>query len=434
MLDRRLFLGMLGQGAASLAACSSMSPFSSWAAETTAIGRRKRIAIVTTIWIYQSHAQHMGDRFLVGYPRRGEWHLPPIDVVSLYVDQHPQGDLSAQRAKDHGFTIYPSIAEAIRCGGRELSVDGIAIIGEHGDYPVNAKGQVLYPRYEFFQECVKVFEADGRAVPIFNDKHLSYSWQKAQKMVDDSKRLQFPFLAGSSLPVTWRLPPVEVPYGAGLREALMVGVGGSDPMDYHALEAMQCMVERRRGGETGIRSVQFLEGDAVWQAAKEGRWSHRLLEAALSRSDSLQGDSDLDSRPQDLANNGQLPQLVKTPSAYLIERNDGLRTTLLMLNGALADYTFAAELDTGEIISTQFFLPPTPNVTYSACLVAQIEEMIMTGRAPYPVERTQIASAMLDRCLDSKVQGYQRIETPELAIRYEGPRESLFGEGRSNDG
>ncbi|MEO8426288.1 MAG: hypothetical protein ABI651_04165 [Verrucomicrobiota bacterium] len=387
----------------------------------------KRIAIITTVWTYQSHAQHMGDRFLVGYPRHGRWHGSPLQVVSLYVDQKPAGDLSRQRAADHGFTIYPSISETLRCGGNKLAVDGIVIIAEHGDYPRNHKGQILYPRYEFFQQCVNVFEQDRRVVPIYNDKHLSYSWEKARKMVEDSKRLKFPFLAGSSLPVTWRLPPVEVPYGAKLDEALMVGVGGSDPMDYHALEAMQCMVERRHGGETGIKSVQLIEGDAVWQAGEEGRWSKRLLEAALSRSDSLQGDSELDSRPQDLAHNGQLPKLVKNPAAYFIERNDGLRTTLLMLNGALQDYCFAAQLAKGEIVSTQFFLPPTPNVTYSACLVAQIEEMIVTGRAPYPVERTQIASAMLDRCLDSKVEDHRRIATPELNIRYRAPKDSRFG-------
>ena len=198
-------------------------------------------------------------------------------------------------------------------------------------------------------------------------------------------------------------------------------------MDYHALEAMQCMVERRRGGETGIKSVQVLEGDAVWKAGEEGRWSTRLLEAALSRSDSLQGDSEMDSRPQDLVRNGQLPKLVKNPAAYFIEHNDGLRTTLLMLNGALQDYCFAARMAGGQIVSTQFFLPPTPNVTYSACLVAQIEEMILSGRAPYPVERTQIASAMLDRCLDSKFEAHRKIETPELAIRYRAPRASIFG-------
>jgi len=416
-LPRRAFLRALG----SATVAGTVHPL---LAATT---RPKRIAIITTVWTYQSHAQHMGDRFLVGYPRHGHWHWPPLQVVSLYVDQTPAGDLSRQRAADHGFTIYPTIAEALRCGGQKLAVDGVVIIGEHGDYPRNHKGQILYPRFEFFQQCVRVFAQDGRAVPVFNDKHLSYSGDKARQMVADSKRLKFPFLAGSSLPVTWRLPPVEIPYGAKLDEALMVGVGGSDPMDYHALEAMQCMVERRRGGETGIRSVQLIEGDAVWRAGEEGRWSKRLLEAALSRSDSLQGDSELDSRPQDLANNGQLPKLVKNPAAYFIERNDGLRTTLLMLNSALGDYCFAAQLASGTIVSTQFFLPPTPNVTYSACLVAQIEEMIVTGRAPYPVERTQIASAMLDRCLDSRVEGHRRIATPELNIRYRAPKVSRFG-------
>ena len=416
MITRRTFMGTLGAATVQATRPVIAGPVVP-----------KKIAIVTTIWTYLSHAQHMGDRFLVGYPRNGRWHRPSLEVVSLYVDQKPEGDLSSQRAREHGFTIYPTIAEALRCGGEELAVDGVVIIGEHGSYPRNSKGQILYPRYEFFQEAVRVFEEDKRSVPIFNDKHLSYSWEKAQRMVHEAKRLRFPFLAGSSLPVTWRLPPVEVPYGAELEEALMVGVGSSDPMDYHALEAMQCMVERRNGGETGIKSVQMLQGDAVWKAAEQGRWASRLLEAALSRSDSLQGYSELDSRPQDLAHNGQLPKLVKNPSAYLIERNDGLQTTLLMLNGALQDFTFATRIKGGDILSTQFFLPPTPNVTYSACLISKIEDMIVSGRAPYPVERTQITSAMLDRCLDSKVSGYAKILTPDLDITYQAPRESQFG-------
>ncbi len=391
-------------------------------------GVRKKIAIVATVWTYLSHAQHMADRFLVGYPRDGRWHKPPLDVVSLYVDQRPDGDLSAKRAGEHGFTVYPSIAKALRHGGDRLAVDAVVIIGEHGNYPRNAKGQILYPRFEFFQQVVKVFEQDGRSVPVYNDKHLSYRADQAARMVADSRRLGFPLLAGSSLPVTWRLPPVEIPRGSVVEEALMVGVGGSDAMDYHALEAMQCMVERRKGGETGINSVQLIEGDAVWRAGDQGAWSKRLLEAALSRSDSLLGETELDSRLQDLSNNGQLPKLVKNPSAYLIEREDGLRTTLLMLNGAIQDYNFAARLQGGEVVSTQFYLPPTPNVGYSALLVGAIEEMIMTGRAPYPVERTQITSASLDRLLDSKIQGHRRLETPDLKIRYQAPQVSRFGE------
>ena len=104
----------------------------------------------------------MGDRFLVGYPYGGAWHKPNIKVVSLYVDQKPEGDLSGERAREFGFTVYPTIAETLRCGGAKLAVDAVLIIGEHGNYPRNEKGQILYPRYEFFEQCVKVFEKDGR--------------------------------------------------------------------------------------------------------------------------------------------------------------------------------------------------------------------------------------------------------------------------------
>jgi hypothetical protein len=386
--------------------------------------RRKRIAIIATVWRYLSHAQHIGDRFLVGYPHAGKWQRPAIEVASLYVDQKPEGDQSEARGKEFGFQVYPTIAEALRCGGKKLAVDAVVIIGEHGDYPRNEKGQKLYPRYEFFQQVADVFEKDGRTAAVFNDKHLSYSWRKAQEMVETSRRLGFQFLAGSSLPVTWRLPSLELPLGCEIEEALMVGVGSSDAMDYHALEALQCMVERRKSGETGVTAVQMIEGEAVWKAQDNGRWSHELLEAALSRSDIMFGDND---HPKDLANNGELPRLAKTPRAYFIERADGLRTTLLMLDGAVGDYTFAARVQgMRDLRSTQFLLPRRPNVAYSACLVHKIVEMIETGEAPYPVERTQIASAILDRCLDSKVSGHRWLETPELNIRYSAPPESQY--------
>lgn len=384
----------------------------------------KRICVIGSIYKYLSHVGHMADRFLVGYPIHGGWHRPDMKIVSLYVDQKPEGDLSAERAKEFGFTVHPTIAEALRCGTDKLAVDAVLIICEHGDYPRNALGQVLYPRYEFFKQVVDVFEKDGRAVPVYNDKHLSYSWDKAKWMVDSAHRLKFPLLAGSSLPVTWRLPDVELPLGCEIEAALMVGVGGSDPMDYHALEAMQCMIERRKGGETGVKNVQMIEGDAVWKAGEEGKWSKELLRSALSRSDTPQGYTVQDGRTQDLVGNGQLPKLVKNPAAYFIEHNDGLKTTLLMLNGAVQDYNFAAKLKGGGTQSCQFLLTPTPNVTYSACLVSKIEEMFATGKAPYPAERTLIVSGALERCLMSKSKGGTVLPTPELVVKYQAPRES----------
>lgn len=389
--------------------------------------KRKRLAIVATVWKHLSHAQHMGDRFLVGYPRDGAWHKPAIDVVSLYVDQRPEGDQSEARAHEFGFKVYPKIAEALRAGGEKLAVDAVLVIGEHGDYPTNAKGQIQYPRYEFFEQIVRVFEEDGRAVPVFNDKHLSYSFDKASRMVAASKRLKFPLLAGSSLPVTWRLPSVEMPYGAAVEEALMVGVGSSDAMDFHALEAMQSMLERRRNGETGVKAVQLIQGPTVWQAGKDGRWSRALLEAALSRSQSRSGKGLEDGRTQDLTHSGELEELVREPAAYLIEYRDGLRATLLMLNGAVGDYTFACRLkDGGRVLSTHFLLPITPNVVYSACLMARAEQMFETGVAPYPAERTQLVCGILDFCLESKVRGNRRLDTPELSVMYRAPEQSLF--------
>jgi len=384
----------------------------------------KRIAIVTTIYRYLSHAQHMGDRFLIGYPHNGEWHMPDMKVVSLYVDQKPEGDQSAERAKEFGFQVFPTIAEALRVGGDTLAVDAVLIIGEHGDYPTNDKGQKLYPRHEFFKQCVDVFEKDGVAVPIFNDKHLSYSFEKAKWMVDASKRLKFPMLAGSSLPVTWRLPDIEIPLGSEIESTVCVGNGGSDIMDYHGMEAMQCMLERRKGGETGVRAVRMVEGPEVWKLIEDGTISKELLISALSRSDTPQGQTIVDGRTQDLVGKGQLPKLVEKPAAYLIEYRDGLKATLLMLNGAIKDFNFAARVKGKGVMSTQFFLSPVPNVTYSACLVSKIEELFATGKAAYPVERTLLVSGTLEACLTSRLDGQKRLETPQLDVKYQAPKES----------
>ncbi len=187
-INRRTFLGAAGAGAlgASLAG-----------AEPAPSSNRKRMAIIATEYRYLSHAQHMGDRFLVGYPRNGRWQRPRLDVVSLYLDQRPEGDLGHRRAEEFGFKVYPTIAEALRCGGDRLAVDAVLIIGEHGNYPTNDIGQKLYPRYPFFKQVVDVFRKDGRVVPVYNDKHLSWKWEWAKEMVETAHRMGFPLMAGS---------------------------------------------------------------------------------------------------------------------------------------------------------------------------------------------------------------------------------------------
>jgi hypothetical protein len=390
---------------------------------------RKKLAIVTTEWRYMSHAWHMGERFLAGYPVKGRWHRPAIDVVSAYVDQFPKNDLSRERARESGFTIYKSIAEALRCGSDKLAVDAVLIIGEHGDYPNNEFGQKKYPRYEFFKQVVDVFKKDGRTAPVFNDKHLSWKWEWAKEMVDTARAMKFPFLAGSSLPVTWRMPAVDLPFGAEVDEILCVAMGGVDSYDFHALEVIQCMAERRKGGETGVVALQALRGDSVWKAMeakswKAGGWDPQLFEACIARSQTLTQAPTYSHRYPTVK---QMREWVKTPVAYRFEYADGLKATMLLLNGLVGDFTFAARIKgDAQPLSTLFYLPPNPNVTYSAALMSKAEEMFLTGQAPYPVERTLLTTGLVEAGMQSLAKEQKRLETPHLAVRYQAPRSSTF--------
>ena len=395
------------------------------------MSRRKRMAIVTTEWRYHCHAWHMAERFLVGYPTQGHWHEPKLEVVSAYVDQFPEKDLSRQRSEEFGFPIYDSVAEALRCGGTELAVDAVLLIGEHGDYPKNEFGQTQYPRYELFKQITDVYRADGRSAPVFNDKHLSWKWDWAHEMVDLSEELGFALAAGSSLPGTWRMPSIEMPANAPVEEMMSVAIGSMDSYDFHALETIQCMAERRQGGETGVTAVQGLQGDAVWQAMAAGDWSKggwdaSLFEACLSRSQTLVQPESYSHR---YPTQEQIQEWVKEPVAYRIEYVDGTRATMLLMNGLVGDFTFAARIGGQSApLSTLFYLPPVPNVMYSAELMAKAEATFMTGKSPCPIERTLLTSGLTEACVQSASTNQQRMEPPHLHITYPVPAESTFAQ------
>src|SRR5207248_5956368 len=123
----------------------------------------------------------------------------------------------------------------------------------------------------------------------------------------------------------------------------------------------------------------------------------------------------------------QMKEWMKDPVAYRIEYADGLKATMLLLNGLVQDFTLAARLKSEkEPLSLLFHLPPNPNVTYSAALMSKAEEMFMTGKAPYPVERTLLTSGLVAAGLKSLATGGKRLETAHLAVKYEAPRDSQF--------
>lgn len=386
---------------------------------------RKKIALIATVMFKNSHAMHFVDRLAMGYVWAGEWLPPRTDLVSLYVAQFPETDLARGRSERYRIPIYSSIAEALTLGTGKLAVDGVVLIGEHGQYPENEKGQTLYPRYEFFKEIVKVFEASGCSVPVFNDKHLSTEWSKCTEMVADAKRLGFPFLAGSSLPVTRRLPAVDIPWGTPLSESVAVGYGGIEKYDYHGLETAQCMSERRRGGEAGVKSVLALRGEKMWEHAATRKNTQRLLAAALSRSHTWP----VEGYPLEPVSFDWARKVFPDAFAYFIEHRDGFHTALFML--PVRDFNYAGlNSETGEITSCQMFLPMPGSSSTTADffnpLIHHIEDMILENRAPYPVERTLLTSGVLIAAVESLYRKGEVIQTPELDVKYTVPKESLY--------
>ena len=413
-LSRRSFLA--GTAATALLACVPLH-----AAER----RRKRIALIGTEVRQHSHAQHFIDRFLLGYSWQGGWRRPEVDLVSLYIDQFPEGDLARGTAKRFNVPIHSSIAEALTLGTSKLAVDGVVIIGEHGKYPRNEKGQTLYPRYKFFKEVVKVFEASGRSVPVFNDKHLSTDWRECVEMVEDSRRLKFPFQAGSSLPVTRRMPAIDLPHGTPLAESVCVAYGGMDSYDFHGLETAQCMSERRKGGEVGIQRVLALRGAKMWEHAATRDTTKRLLVAALTRSHNLPVK---DGYPTDAVTFEWARKVFPEGWAYFIDHRDGFRTTLFML--PIHDFNYAGlNSRTGEIISCQMYLPMPTHGSSTADFfnpqIRHIERMVIENRQPYPLERTLLTSGMTLAGVESFHRG-AAVETPEMAVRYTASKESWF--------
>jgi hypothetical protein len=431
-LSRRTFLhasaaGLAAAGASPRAGDPAATPRSRPPARTNK--PRRRLAVVTTAYYYLSHAYHICGRLLHGYLRGGRYHFPDWAIAGMHVAQQGKHDLSRELSRTHKFPLFRTVAEALTLGGDKLAVDGVLLIAEHGDYPYNDRGQKLYPRYEMFNQIAAVFRKSRRSVPVFNDKHLSHDRKHGFAMVATARKLGFPLMAGSSLPITWRRPELELPLGARVRDALVVSRGELEIYGIHALEALQCMLERRTRGQQGVRAVQCLEADAVWRAGDKGVWSWELLEHALGRSPSRNvGDVQTNCR-HFFAPSGR-PTFLRGPIAHVVEYRDGLRATVLILNGHTDDTTFAARI-AGEKrpVSTLFYLPAPPGAAFLEALTVKIEDFLATGRPPYPVERTLLTGGILDVLLESRVKGHRRLETPDLDVSFDPPKDSGFLRG-----
>jgi hypothetical protein len=365
------------------------------------------VAAVVTIYGRYSHTDVIIGKILDGWNHQGG-PGPDLKLVSMYVDQRRSDDLVQKAADRHGFRVTKTIDEAITLGTDRVQVAGVLNIGEHGDYPETPKTkQTIYPRRRFFDEAVAAMKRGGKYVPLFNDKHLAYNWQDAKAMYDTARRLKIPFLAGSSVPLTWRYPTLELDRGTDLEDALTFGYSGLEIYGFHTLEVHQAMIERRKGGESGIKAVQALRGDAIHRAAADGKWSTALLDKAIAT----------------LPNSPKMPaDWTKQDEAavFLLEHQDGLKSTVVMCGSAFPEFGFAAKIKgQSEPVATWVRLQNTDPFPHFAHLLHAIEETIHQQKEVYPLERTLLTTGTLDRLMHSVAEEGKRLETPELAIRYE---------------
>lgn len=373
---------------------------------------RPELAVIVNSYGPISHGDCLCTKFLEGTEFADHSEPPRCRVAAIHLLEVAKDDIGRELAAKHGVPMYPTVATALCRGGDALAVDGVVIIGEHGTYPHNEKGQQLYPRRELFDQVVGVFRQSGRVVPVFNDKHLSWNWTWAKYMARTVRELGIPWMAGSSLPYAPFRPAVELPRGRPVDHVVAVGYGGLESYGFHAIETGQFVVEQRPGGETGVKRVQCLSGQAVWDAHAAGRWPREIADAALAAVAEPKG------RPQH-------PEGTRTERvhAFEIEYRDGQRMTVIMANGYCQEFAFAYRLKgAAAIAAAAYKLDPRPRRQHFSALVRALEEMYLTARPTEPGERTHLTTGILAYLVESHHRGDIPLETPDLEIAYQPPQ------------
>lgn len=363
----------------------------------------RHVAFVLEDFALQTPAQQLLDRFLFGYRRNDAFHKP--DGVRVCV------------ARAGGLQLPATAAAALSNRAAEAGLQ----LAELPAAVRDANAVVVIPRADFAspvtESLAAVLTHAQRGTPCFVFGALAPDLASARTLTTLAAARQITLAAGTTLPVTWRLPQVDLPKNAPVDEALILVQGASPLAELHALDGLLPVLARRAGGERGVRQVKFLSGRELWRAGDRREWSWGLLSAALSRSDSPQGDTLVDGRTQDLVGLGLVPKLATQPRGWLLEHADGVRTALLVLDGVVADYNFAVRLGDGSEVSAQLFRAPVPAQEHFSPLAGVIENFFRTGEPPWPAARGLLTAGLLGACRQAAARPGTWLSTPELVSR-----------------
>lgn len=415
LFTRRQMLGVTGM--AGLAALTGIA--SGAVAQTQQ--KRPRIACCVSYWgATRSHADWIVNKLIDGYWWEGAYTPSRVEVVSIYIHQHDTSLLGQKVAKAKGIPVFKTVGEAVTLGGKELAVDGVVIVAEHGDYPTDLKGHWLLPRWWIYQQVVTVFEQSKRSVPIFNDKHLSYNWDDAKWMYDKSRELNFPLTGGSSIPVYYRKPEIELAIDTPIKNSIVLGGTGDEGAIFHAIDVLQAFVERRKGGETGVRSVQSIRGPETWKWVERNPWAGKLIDSVAKS---------FDVNPETLKQGAQTNMCV-------VEYNDGTKAAVIGSRGA--GWTWAGDVEGQKeptVISMLGWPGPFDQYHASNAQPHWITEMMVTKKEPFNAERLLLSTGITNHYMDSNWENSRysavgrRIETPVLNMKYRSTRGAQFSKG-----
>ena len=383
--------------------------------------KRPRIAVLASYWAFpRSHADWIINKLLDGYWWDGAYTPSRVEVVSVYIHQLDESQLGQKVAKAKNIPVFKTVGEAVTLGGKELAVDGVVIVAEHGNYPTDLKGHWLLPRWWIYQQVIRVFEHSKRSVPVFNDKHLSYNWDDAKWMFDKSRELNFPLTGGSSIPLYYRKPEIELDIDTPIKHSIVLADAGDEGGIFHAIDVLQCFVERRKGGESGVKSVQSIRGPGTWKWVEQNPWAAKLIDAVTKN---------FELKPGYFQENAEA-------NVCIVEYNDGTKAAVISGHGV--GWTWAGDIDGRNeptIISMLGWPGPFDQYHASNAQPHWITEMMVTKKEPFNAERLLLSTGITNHYMDSNWENGRyspvgrRIETPFMNMTYRSTRGAQFSKG-----